>query len=72
MKSGPLNNVRLEAIRKNSQEYKAVITDLVLMGAIPEKVYEHLLGHKLPDYLKRIDVAAGAADTSESDVDEEE
>lgn len=37
---------------RRSLEYEAVLTDLVLMGAIPKEVCEAFTGIKFADYLK--------------------
>jgi hypothetical protein len=51
MKQPRLNNMTLSFARR-SIEYEAVMTDLVLMGAIPKDVCEQFTGVKFADYLK--------------------
>jgi hypothetical protein len=51
MKQPRLNNMTLGFARR-SIEYEAVMTDLVLMGAIPKEVCEAFTGVKFADYLK--------------------
>jgi hypothetical protein len=51
MKEPRLNNMTLGFARR-SIEYEAVMTDLVLMGAIPKEVCEAFTGIKFADYLK--------------------
>jgi hypothetical protein len=51
MKQPRLNNMTLGFARR-SVEYEAVMTDLVLMGAIPKEVCEAFTGTKFADYLK--------------------
>jgi hypothetical protein len=51
MKPPRLNNMTLGFARR-SLEYEAVLTDLVLMGAIPKEVCEAFTGIKFADYLK--------------------
>ena len=46
-----LNNMTL-GYRRRSIEYEAIMTDLVLMGAIPKDVCEKFTGTKFADTLK--------------------
>ena len=46
-----LNNMKLGFHRKELL-YEAIMTDLVLMGALPKDVVEKYIGHPIPDYLK--------------------
>jgi hypothetical protein len=51
MRQPRLNNLTLSYARR-SVEYEAVMTDLVLMGAIPKEVCEAFTGTKFADSLK--------------------
>jgi hypothetical protein len=46
-----LNNMTL-GYQRRSVEYEAIMTDLVLMGAIPKEVCEKFTGTKFGEYLK--------------------
>jgi hypothetical protein len=51
LKAPRLNNMTLGFARRTI-EYEAVMTDMVLMGAIPKEVCEAFTGIKFADYLK--------------------
>ena len=45
-----LNNMALRNYR-HDRMYQAIITDLTLLGIVPEDKAEMLLGYEVPDYL---------------------
>lgn len=65
MSKSRLNNRKLEFQRKELV-YEAVMTDLVLMGALPRSLAEKFIGHEIPEYL------TPPAGVEASEIDEEE
>lgn len=50
MERNVLNNVKMRMLRKEHL-YKAVITDLVLLGVLDKSKAEIVLGYEIPDYI---------------------
>ena len=60
MKATRLNNRKLAALRKD-MVYEAVMTDLVLIGALDKEVVEQLIGRQIGEFLR--DPTAAAVET---------
>jgi hypothetical protein len=54
-----LNNRKLRAMRKDIL-YEAIMTDLVLIGALDKDLVERLIGHKISEHLVEVvDIGGG-------------